>query len=108
MILIVGATGKLGGRIARELLSRGLKVRALVRPASAAGALQRLGAEIVIGDLKDPASLLAACAGADTVITTANTARRGGADTVDTVDRTGSRALIDAARATGVATEARR
>jgi NADH dehydrogenase len=98
MVLLVGATGQLGARIARELLSRRIKVRALVRPSSPSGSLRRMGAEIVAGDLKDPSSLAIACAGADTVITTANTARRGGGDTVDSVDRAGTRALVDAAR----------
>jgi len=60
-----------------------------------------MGAEIVAGDLRDPSSLASACAGADTVITTANTARRGGDDTVDSVDRAGTQALIDAARKAG-------
>jgi len=102
MVLLVGATGQLGARIARELLSRRIKVRALVRPSSPAGSLRRMGAEIVPGDLRDPSSLAIACAGADTVITTANTARRGGDDTVDSVDRAGTRALVDAARDAGV------
>ena len=101
MVLLVGATGKLGGRVARELLSRGTKLRALARPSSASGPLRRMGAEIVAGDLRDPSSLASACAGADTVITTANTARRGGDDTVDSVDRAGTQALIDAARKAG-------
>jgi uncharacterized protein YbjT (DUF2867 family) len=101
-VLIVGATGHLGGRIARELLSKHVKVRTLCRRGSASGALRRMGAEIVEGDLKDPASLATACTGADTVITTANTARRGGDDTVDRVDLQGTRHLIDAARAAGV------
>jgi len=102
MVLLVGATGQLGARIARELLSRGIKVRALVRPSSPSGSLRRLGAEIVPGDLREPSTLAIACAGADTVITTANTARRGGGDTVDNVDRAGTRALVNAARDAGV------
>ncbi len=102
MILVVGATGKLGGRITRELLSRKLPVRALCRDGSGHGALQRMGAEIALGDLKDPESLARACAGADTVITTANTARRSGDDTVDRVDLAGTRSLIDAAAQAGV------
>ncbi|MGC4081924.1 MAG: SDR family oxidoreductase [Vicinamibacterales bacterium] len=102
MVLLVGGTGQLGGRIARELLSRGVKVRALCRNGSGYGALRRMGADIAIGDLKDPESLSNACAGADIVMTTANSGRRGGDDTVDTVDVAGSRALIDAARQAGV------
>ncbi|MGE0450644.1 MAG: SDR family oxidoreductase [Vicinamibacterales bacterium] len=102
MVLLVGATGRLGGRVARELLSRRTPVRALCRPQSGSGALRRMGAEIAIGDLKDAASLAAACAGVETVVTTANSARRGGDDTVDTVDRDGTASLIDAAAAAGV------
>lgn len=103
MVLVVGGTGQLGGRIARELLSKGVTVRALCRQGSGYGALQRMGAGIVIGDQRDPASLSAACAGADTVITTANSMRRGGDDTADTVDAAGTRSLIEAAAGAGVA-----
>jgi uncharacterized protein YbjT (DUF2867 family) len=60
------------------------------------------GAHAVTGDLKDRASLDAACRGVTTVITTANSARRGGADNVESVDLAGNRALIDAADQAGV------
>jgi NADH dehydrogenase len=56
-----------------------------------------LGAQPVMGDLKDPESLARACAAVKTVITTANSSARSEPDTVDTVDRRGNRALIDAA-----------
>jgi uncharacterized protein YbjT (DUF2867 family) len=102
MILVVGATGSLGGRIAHGLLERGLEVRALVRQGRDATPLKSAGASVVCGDLGDPASLGAACDGVDTVMTTANSARRGGADTIDRVDRNGTASLIDAARAVGV------
>jgi len=102
MILVVGATGRLGGRIVATLLGRGARVRALARTGSPDEALRAAGAEIVRGDLREPSSLAAACAGVETVVTTANTARRGGADTVEAVDLRGTRHLIDAARAAGV------
>ncbi|HEX2166430.1 MAG TPA: SDR family oxidoreductase, partial [Longimicrobiales bacterium] len=102
MILVVGATGALGGMVARDLVSRGNGVRVLVRPGSDYGQLLELGAQPTMGDLKDPESLARACDGVTTVITTANSAGRGGADTTDSVDRSGNRALIDAARAAGV------
>jgi uncharacterized protein YbjT (DUF2867 family) len=102
MILVVGATGALGGMISRDLLSRGHAVRVLVRPGSAYGWLMELGAKAVMGDLKDPESLARACTGVTTVITTANSSARGGPDTTESVDRHGNRALIDAARAAGV------
>jgi uncharacterized protein YbjT (DUF2867 family) len=102
MILVVGATGSLGGRIARGLLARGEAVRALVRAGRDRTALQQAGAAVVTGDLADAASLRAACEGVDTVVTTANSARRSGADTVDRVDRSGTASLIDAAQAADV------
>jgi uncharacterized protein YbjT (DUF2867 family) len=80
MNLVVGSSGMLGGMVARRLLAGGKPVRVLVRqPSSLAGA------ESVTGDLKDPASLEAACRGVNAVITTANSARRGGADNIESV-----------------------
>lgn len=98
MILVVGATGLVGGMITRDLLEQGREVRVLVRPGSPYRALVEAGATPVMGDLKDPASLVAACAGVETVVTTASAGQRGGADTPQTVDLEGNRHLIDAAR----------
>ncbi len=78
MILVVGATGHLGGAVTRMLLAQGQPVRILVRPQSDYQPLAEAGAQVVLGDLKQPGSLDAACQGADTVITTANSAARGG------------------------------
>jgi uncharacterized protein YbjT (DUF2867 family) len=97
MNLVVGSSGMLGGKIARKLLARGEPVRVLVRQPSTLD-----GVEIARGDLKDAASLDAACRGATTVITTANSAQRGGEDDVGAVDLDGNRALIDAANRAGV------
>lgn len=102
MILVVGATGMLGGTILRRLLERGEAVRALVRDPSAEQTLKDAGAETVLGDLKDPASLPPACDGISTLITTANSAGRGGADNVETVDLGGNHNLIEAASRSGV------
>lgn len=65
-ILVFGATGAQGGSVARNLLSRGkFNVRVITRKpdSDAANALRALGAEIVPGDLDDPASLDAALEG---------------------------------------------
>lgn len=102
MILIVGATGHLGGLIARTLLDLGKPVRILVRDGSSADDLVAAGAEAVPGDLKDPQSLRAACAGVDAVVTTANSMGRGGDDTIESVDRVGNANLVDAATSAGV------
>lgn len=102
MILVVGATGNLGGIITRMLLAQGKSVRILTRPQSSYQALEHAGAQIALGDLKERDSLDVACHGVATVITTANSAARGGADTVETVDLAGNRHLIDAAKTAGV------
>jgi len=114
MILVVGATGVVGGMIARGLLEQGKEVRALVRRdspssqlaqqgfATSAETLIETGAQPVHGDLRDRASLDAALENVETVISTANSAMRGGADSLQSVDLEGNRNLIDAAREAGV------
>jgi NADH dehydrogenase len=97
MILVVGSSGLLGGTVTRMMIARGKPVRVLVRQPSAIAA-----AESITADLKDPASLDAACRGVSAVVTTANSAQRGGPDNVTSVDLEGNRALIDAARKAGV------
>jgi uncharacterized protein YbjT (DUF2867 family) len=102
MILVVGATGSLGGMITKRLLAQGKAVRILVRPPSNYQPLVEMGAQPVIGDLKDRSSLDKACEGITTVITTANSAQRSGEDNVENVDLKGNHSLIDAAKAGGV------
>ena len=114
MILVVGATGNVGGMIAQRLLKAGKDVRILVRHnspseelarqgmATSAASLVEAGAHPIYGDMKDRASLDPACDGIEAVITTANSAQRGGEDNEQTVDFQGNCNLIDAARAAGV------
>jgi uncharacterized protein YbjT (DUF2867 family) len=102
MILVVGSTGYLGKTITLRLLRMGKQVRILIRPRSDHRDLVAAGAHAIVGDLKNPASLAAACTGVDAVVSTANSALRGGEDNVETVDRLGNRALIDAAKAAKV------
>jgi uncharacterized protein YbjT (DUF2867 family) len=66
LILITGATGKQGGAVARELLAKGYKVRAMTRhpEGEAARALAKLGAQVVAGDLDDVGSVRKAITGA--------------------------------------------
>ncbi len=66
IVLVTGATGAQGGGVARHLLAGDrFAVRCLTRnPASdKAAALKQAGAEVVAGDLDDPASLRAALQG---------------------------------------------
>ena len=62
-----------------------------------------MGAETVLGDLRDPASLLAACRGVDTVITTANTIlHQQPGDSIPVTDQQGQVDLVKAAKEAGV------
>jgi uncharacterized protein YbjT (DUF2867 family) len=114
MIMVVGATGIVGGMITRRLLEDGKDVRIMVRKnspseqlaqegrATSAEELIGAGAQPVHGDLRDHASLDAAVQGVEAVITTANSAGRGGEDNPQSVDLEGNRNLIEAARDAGV------
>lgn len=66
-IFITGATGLVGGHAAQRALELGHRVRALVRPSSDKRVLERLGIEMVIGDLEDHDALKQGVTGADWV-----------------------------------------
>lgn len=102
MILVVGATGRLGGAVARMLLERGGAVRALARDPARAEDLRRRGAEVVRGDLCDPGSLPRALDGVEGVVAAAHSLLGRGRNTMERVDDAGHRALVDAAREAGV------
>jgi NAD(P)H dehydrogenase (quinone) len=62
MILIIGANGITGRAIIRNLVARGVSVRGLDVPA-AQDQIRELGAEPIVGDMRDVASLKAAMKG---------------------------------------------
>src|SRR5438874_12666432 len=99
--LVTGASGFLGWHVARVLLERGYKVRALVRPGSRVDGLE---VEIATGDLRDPASLDRAVAGCGLVFHVAADYRLWAKDPADlyrsNVD--GTRNLLTAAKRAGV------
>ncbi|MEE9181497.1 MAG: NmrA/HSCARG family protein [candidate division NC10 bacterium] len=68
-VLITGATGNWGGALARILLRKGHRVRALSRrtDSPAAQELRNIGAEIAVGDFEDVPSLTRATQGMDAV-----------------------------------------
>ncbi len=63
LTLLTGGTGFVGSAVARALLARGHRVRALVRPGSDRRNLAGLAVELAEGDLTDAASLARAVAG---------------------------------------------
>ncbi|MFI6334442.1 NAD-dependent epimerase/dehydratase family protein [Streptomyces sp. NPDC050535] len=71
LTLVTGTTGQVGRRFAPRLLAQartGERVRVLVRDAARAERPAELGAEVVVGDLRDAESLGKAVAGVDAVV----------------------------------------
>ncbi len=99
LILVSGATGRQGGAVARELLSRGYRVRGLTRnpDSERAQQLAGLGIEMVRGDFDDIDSLNRAAQGAYGVFSVQNFWEHGKQGEI----RQGSN-LADAAKQAGV------
>lgn len=106
MMLVCGATGLLGGRVAEAFARQRIVCRVLLRPSADAQRLMQLGHQVVRGDLGDRESLAEALSGMRTVITTVNAlGRRMAGDratTIKAVDLHGNANLIAAAEEAGV------
>lgn len=98
-ILVTGATGYIGGRLVPLLLEGGHSVRCLARnPERLRGRFA--GAQIVEGDVSDPASLDRPLEGVDVAYYLIHS--MGGARDFDAADREAARAFGSAARRAGV------
>src|SRR5260221_7554371 len=98
-VVVTGSTGKQGGAVARGLLERGHKVRAVTRDpnSSQAKSLANAGATLVAASLEDTAAITKALDGASSLF--AMTTPFGGGTEAET--RQGV-AVADAAKAAGV------
>ena len=100
-VLVLGATGYLGGRLVPRLLTAGYRVRALTRGAARLeGAPWHDDVEVVDGDASDPKALARALDGIDIVYYLIHSMSTG-RDFAD-VDRGIARGVAEAARAAGV------
>jgi uncharacterized protein YbjT (DUF2867 family) len=97
-ILVVGASGQLGGAIARKLLAAGVPVRAFARTREKLEPLGRLGAEVVAGDLAHLPSVNAALKDVSQIVATANNNMGKGANSPRKVDVGAYQNLCAAAR----------
>lgn len=84
MVLAVGATGSIGRHVVEEAIKQGYRVRALVRDAAKAHVLPA-DAEIAVGDVTRPESLVAAVKDINAVIFTLGSDGQGkaGAEAID-------------------------
>jgi dihydroflavonol-4-reductase len=103
-VLVTGATGKVGNAVVRALAERGDSVRALVRDPERARPLLPDGAELVRGDVTDPASIEAAVAGCELVFTSHGLPEQWVPDdsVFEQVNARGAQNVARAARAAGV------
>jgi uncharacterized protein YbjT (DUF2867 family) len=99
LVLVAGATGRQGGAVARSLLNRGFRVRALTRDPQkpAAQALAQQGADVVQGDMNDRSALDRVLAGAYGVFSVQNFVETGPEGEVKQGET-----LADAAKAAGI------
>jgi len=104
LAFVTGATGFVGSHVARALAEQGASLRLLVRASSNTKNITELKADLVTGDLRDPASLQKAISGCDTLFHVAADYRLWVRDPEDMyrANVEGTRAILEAARNGGV------
>jgi NADH dehydrogenase len=102
LVLVAGATGMLGGAVARKLLAAGVPVRALGRNRDKLEALAASGAECTATDLLDAPAVARACEGVAQIVSTANNVMGSGRSSPVRVDVQAYRNLCAAAKRAGV------
>lgn len=101
MLLLTGATGRVGSALLRRLVERGAPVRCLVRDPRRLGP-ERVRVQIALGDLGDPASFRHALRGVETVVHLAATERDQARATIEEIDGIATWRLLRAAETAGV------
>lgn len=102
--LVTGAGGYVGSFVTKLLLERGYKVKAMIRNPKQGASLEKIGAEVVIADMKDSDSLKQAVAGVNGIFHIAGLFRQAGLPESEfhEVNAVGTRNLFEAAVEAGV------
>jgi uncharacterized protein YbjT (DUF2867 family) len=100
--LVTGATGFIGGRLARVLAERRWRVRCLVRDRGKARDLEQLELELDEGDVLDPDSLRGAGAGMDIAYYLVHAMGRGGSADFEEREERAARSFARMAKSEGV------
>ena len=102
MILITGASGFVASHLIPQLRKTGMPLRCLVTSEAEGARIKAPGAELVIGNVTDAASLSAACEGVDTVIHLVAVIREPKKATFEQINVVGTRNIVEAAKTSGV------
>jgi dihydroflavonol-4-reductase len=102
-IFLTGGSGFIGSAVVRQLLARGNSVRCLVRPASRLSRIDGLPFERVIGDVRNPETLVEAMRGCEAAIHLAclSSWQQINSEDMDAVAVKGTRNVIEAALRNG-------
>ncbi|HWW23363.1 MAG TPA: hopanoid-associated sugar epimerase [Edaphobacter sp.] len=103
-VFITGATGFVGGHVARRYAAEGAALRLLTRQTSRLDALAGIDADVVTGDLREPEGLRSALVGCDALVHVAADYRLWVRDPQEmyAANVDGTRELLRLARETGV------
>ena len=102
MIFIAGASGFVGGHLVNDLLSRGLRVKCLVRSEKKGNLLSARGAEVIRGDITSAETIRGMLGPDDFVVHLVGIIEEKGNATFKTVHVEGTSNLVDEAKRAGV------
>jgi nucleoside-diphosphate-sugar epimerase len=103
LVLLTGATGFIGGRLAARLAAESRAVRCLVRPGADTSQLASLGVELTVGDITRPDTLGSAVDGVSRVVhCAAMVSDWATVAEIESVNVDGTRNLLKASDAAGV------
>lgn len=102
MIVMTGATGFVGGVLARKLVKEGFSLRCIARDPIKAKGLEAIGIELVKGDITDRDSLIKAVEGAEKAISLVGILFESGRATFKAIHAEGVRNYLEACKKKGV------